>query len=380
MSPISFDIEGRGRGRGRWDRLGRSVTRPRILVLTASMGAGHDGPARELARRLELRGAEVTVVDLLTVAPFGSVIRSWFHRLLVRNPGRWGRICATFEQSPELPAAVEYLIRAVGRRIGRIIDRNSVDLVVSTYLFGGRVAGGAPPCATGAVPVVSYLTDPAVHPVWIDDVTDLYLATWSFAVPAVQRLTDTPVELVAPATREMFGAGRASVLGAGAAAGHPHGKPWALVVSGSWGVGDVVGAARDVLADGRFQPVVVCGNNAELLAECERIPGAIALGWVRDMAALMRDCSVAVLNSGGLTLAEAATIGLPVVHHKPLPGQGVMNAVACLSGAGIPVSHTVDELGEALDGAVPVSNLLGTADPVSAIWSLLGRVPVADGL
>jgi processive 1,2-diacylglycerol beta-glucosyltransferase len=36
-----------------------------VLVLTASIGEGHDLPARELATGLRERGAEVTVADAL---------------------------------------------------------------------------------------------------------------------------------------------------------------------------------------------------------------------------------------------------------------------------------------------------------------------------
>jgi UDP-N-acetylglucosamine:LPS N-acetylglucosamine transferase len=38
------------------------------------------------------------------------------------------------------------------------------------------------------------------------------------------------------------------------------------------------------------------------------------------MACLMRACDVAVLNSGGLSLAEATAVGLPVLHYRPLVG------------------------------------------------------------
>ena len=356
------------------------MTRQRILVLTASIGAGHDGPAKELARRLQFRGAHVMLVDLVDVAPFGQSLRRAFRGVLTRNPRRWGRICASFEKSPRLPVAARVLIALAGRRVAQVIDEDSIDLVVSTYLFGGRVMGAAREYLDRPVPVVTYVTDPAVHPLWIDDVTDLYLATWTFTMPLLRGLTATPAALVAPATREPFN----SRLGDVRTGWQPSGdKPWALVVSGPWGVGDVVGAARDVLADGRFRPVVGCGNNAGLLAEVDAIPGVIALGWVRDMAALMRDYSVAVLNSGGLTLAEAASIGLPVVHHKPLPGQGEMNAAACRAGAGAPVSNDVLQLRAALDAALDnaasLTTRLGDVDPAAAILLGLGRDAVAEG-
>ena len=41
-----------------------------VLIISASMGAGHDGAARELRKRLESRGHDVTVVDFLTMMPF----------------------------------------------------------------------------------------------------------------------------------------------------------------------------------------------------------------------------------------------------------------------------------------------------------------------
>ena len=43
----------------------------RVLIVSASMGAGHNGAARELARRLADRGHEAPVVDFLDCLPFG---------------------------------------------------------------------------------------------------------------------------------------------------------------------------------------------------------------------------------------------------------------------------------------------------------------------
>jgi hypothetical protein len=43
-----------------------------VLVVSASMGAGHDGVARELARRLHEQGSGGDVVDYLALLPFGT--------------------------------------------------------------------------------------------------------------------------------------------------------------------------------------------------------------------------------------------------------------------------------------------------------------------
>lgn len=41
----------------------------RVVVLTASFGAGHDGPAREIAQRLVATGHQADLVDLVELAP-----------------------------------------------------------------------------------------------------------------------------------------------------------------------------------------------------------------------------------------------------------------------------------------------------------------------
>ena len=45
-----------------------SPTRRTVLVVSASMGGGHDGAARELRRRLTDVGHQVHIVDFLTLA------------------------------------------------------------------------------------------------------------------------------------------------------------------------------------------------------------------------------------------------------------------------------------------------------------------------
>lgn len=345
----------------------------RVLVVTASVGAGHDGPARELSDRLRRLGHHVRVVDLVDVAPLGRGLRRTFRAILLQRPRLWGRICESFDETGTLPAGVRALIAAAARRVGQVLADEDIDLVVSTYPLAGRVVDGARRSTGRWVPLVTYVTDPAVHRLWLDEVTDRYLVTWTFAAESVRCLTSTPVDLIAPALAPAF-CGSSQIVPAPIL---PTDKPFALVASGSWGVGDVADTTRDLLAAApALRPVVVCGRNDRLRELVADIPGAIALGWVRDMPSLMRACSIAVLNSGGLTLAEAVRMGLPVVHHDPLPGQGKLNAAACHQGAGIPISRGAAQLRAALREARPVAHTLGTADPVSTILAVLGEDPL----
>ena len=57
-----------------------------VLIVTASMGAGHDGAARELGRRLEARGLHTATVDYLELVPLrlGAFAR-WLYRVQLQH-------------------------------------------------------------------------------------------------------------------------------------------------------------------------------------------------------------------------------------------------------------------------------------------------------
>jgi processive 1,2-diacylglycerol beta-glucosyltransferase len=76
------------------------------------------------------------------------------------------------------------------------------------------------------------------------------------------------------------------------------------------------------------QLLVVCGNSQALRSRIERLPARMplrALGFVDNIAGLMRACDVLVTKAGGLTLAEAFCCAIPVVIHDLLPGQEAGN-------------------------------------------------------
>src|SRR5262249_39737661 len=56
--------------------------------ISASIGAGHDGAAREMAERLARRGFRVERLDLLSVFPhwLGTTLRGTYRAMLTRQP------------------------------------------------------------------------------------------------------------------------------------------------------------------------------------------------------------------------------------------------------------------------------------------------------
>src|SRR5207244_11673321 len=99
--------------------------------------------------------------------------------------------------------------------------------------------------------------------------------------------------LVVPAFRPLARHERAEVR---RQFGLPVGQRLALLVGGSWGVGDIGLAVREVTGTGLALPVVVCGRNAALQADGIQH----CLGWVEQMPQLIGAVDVLVQNGGGL--------------------------------------------------------------------------------
>ena len=112
-----------------------------VVVITASIGAGHDGPAREIARQLRLHGHRAVVVDLVTLAPAsaGRVLRRLFRWHLTAAPRRWGAWYEASDGRGSRPPLLDLVIASVGRRLAGVLADEQADLIVSTFPFGGPV-------------------------------------------------------------------------------------------------------------------------------------------------------------------------------------------------------------------------------------------------
>lgn len=358
-------------------------TRQRITIVSASVGAGHDGAASELARRLDERGFAVDRHDFLDLLPgaLGRTLRRSYALQLKVAPGSWGTLLRALEKHPSLNATASGIGRLAGRGALRNVSPDAA-AVVSTYPLASQALGALRERGRLETPVITYLTDLSVHPLWVAGGVDAHVALHPVAAGQAARLGARAVQVAAPAVPPAFrpAGSKLEYRAARLRFGLPSGQPLALVVAGSWGVGDVARTTRDISVCGPAIPVVVCGHNTSLREEIERSGHGIALGWVADMPSLMRACDVVVQNAGGLSSLEALASGLPVISYRCLPGHGSANAAALHEAGWAQWIQRPDELREAMHAALSMPygcSLLAGADPASIIGGLArrGRVP-----
>lgn len=352
-------------------------TRPlRVLILSATVGAGDAGNARELARRLEELGHEVLVKDFLDAPPLGigTALSKGYEAELRHAPWAYELAFRAWFWFPVVLAPLARLLSSFTRSsVLRWVKETRADVVVSTYPVATQVLGDMRCRATartkarrrrhGAlrVPAVNLVTDFGYHPFWAHRGIDLNLAVHPGTVLAVARRTGRPSVTCSPLVRPEFRTAPARRVTQRARLGLHKGDLAVLISSGSWGIGAVRETFELVATRPGLVPVVACGHNDNLRKKLQDLAEAkgyrvVLLGWTDDMAGVMAACDVLVENAGGLTSLEAMAAGVPLVSFRPIPGHG-RHSAAVMSAAG--VSSLARNSNELLDSLV----LLGRPGP-----------------
>ena len=293
------------------------------------MGAGHNGAAWELQRRLEADGHTVEVEDTLELAPFRLMhfVRWSYEGMLRVAPVLYEMTYKLWVLFPFLYAPMAWFSCFIARRrFKRAIDRVQPDVVISTYCLATLVIGRMRRKHWLRVPAVTFLTDFAVHPLCVHPGIDLTLAVSPQSAADALANRAGAVGAPGPLVPERFRGATAQRTATRERYGIADDATVALVVAGSWGVGDVVATVEELAAISGVHPVVVCGKDAALKAELDQRAIGTVIGWTDEMAALMGAADVVVENAGGLTCMEAFRVGIPVVTYRPIPGHGLDNA------------------------------------------------------
>jgi UDP-N-acetylglucosamine:LPS N-acetylglucosamine transferase len=312
----------------------------RVLIVSASFGAGHDHVAAELRRRLVAGGHEVVVVDFLDALPagLGRLLRWSYRQMLHHQPALYEWIYRLwFAPGHRVAPTVTPVTLPTAPALLQQVARCRPDVVVSTFHLASQVLGGLRESGSLRRPAATYVADFAVHRLWFHRAVDLHLCLDPGGAGGVRRAGGTsssPGPVVSPAFLHPFPDREVArrALGVGP------GERVALVVAGAWGAGDPLPAVESLALAG-VVPVTVCGRRDQLRDRLRALGRGVALGWVDDMPRLMAAADVLVENAGGLTALEAMAARLPVVTYQPIPGHGRANAAA-MSAAGVTVLAT----------------------------------------
>jgi UDP-N-acetylglucosamine:LPS N-acetylglucosamine transferase len=299
----------------------------RALIVSGSIGSGHDTVASACRWSLEANGAVTATVDAMALlgerrARTGEWV---FRRMMAMGPVYDAFHFSQLRDGGELAERAERA--AVANMLPRwteVLESFRPDLIVSVYATGAAAAS-LQKQQDPNVGTVVVMTDSFAHRLWVHEHTDLFVVTSELAAASVRRFRSSAAVAVVPGpVRRAFhdapqrDAARRD-LGLDCA------RPTALVMGGGWGIGPVEEATRR-LAAAEFQVLAVAGTDKRLYRRLQRLAGPTvrAFGWTDAIPQLMAAADVVVTTSGD-TCREARVVGRPLVILDAVPGHGREN-------------------------------------------------------
>jgi processive 1,2-diacylglycerol beta-glucosyltransferase len=331
---------------------------PRILILSASAGAGHVRAAQAVEQALRERVPDAVVrnVDVLelTTTAFRRVYGKAYLDLVNKAPhvlGYFYDLTDRAEQPRPGKARTDRLRLAVEKlnmpKFLRFLRAEPWDLAINTHFLPTEIIAALRRDGELTLPQVTVTTDFETHRAWVHSPCEryctateegaLYLQAWGVPADAT-RVTGIPVHPLFSKAKD-----RAECLRRHGLTGD---RPVVLQVAGGFGVGPVAAIFEQLLRVERpLEVVVVTGRNEKAREQLTAVRPpdrhrATVLGFTDEMDELMAAADAIVSKPGGLTTSEALARGLAMVVVNPIPGQESRNSDYLLeNGAAVKVNN-----------------------------------------
>lgn len=327
----------------------------RVLVLSASVGAGHLRAAQavELALRELDPQAIVQSVDVLeqTNAVFRRLYGRAYLDLVNQAPHALGYLYDLMDRPPSprhKGDRLRYLVERLNLgRFLRFLQSEPWDVIVSTHFLPAEMIAGLRRTGQFATPQLTVTTDFETHRLWVNEPCDHYFTATEegaanlqqWGVPA-EHASVTGIPIHPSFSRPKP---RAACLASQGLVGD---RPVVLQLAGGFGVGPVERLYGGLLAlETPLEIVVVSGRNAELKTRLEQIETpqrhrVRVLGFTTQMDELMTAADLVVSKPGGLTTSETLACGAAMVVVNPIPGQESRNSDFLLeNGAAVKINN-----------------------------------------
>lgn len=298
---------------------------PRLLILTAAFGEGHNSAARNLALALAEAGVEARVCDpCLAATPFSTQLLARLYRVATDYlPRVWEKIYYSIDRIDFNRQGLA-ATRKPQRWLAQLIAEYQPTAVVSSYPLYPYLLDRIFKQTGQRLPVFTVVTDSMeINSAWLRAPSDCWLVTdpatresmirshipgeriidTGFPVnPVFSRLTPLAAEDPCQPCQILF---------------FPTARRQSLAAMGT----------AILAASPAIRLTVVLGKNVRLLYPAGRAlklahPGRVRLrGWTRRVPSLLNEHHLVVGKAGGATVHEAIAAQCPMLIHHLVPGQ-----------------------------------------------------------
>ncbi len=316
--------------------------KPRVLLLSASSGAGHVRAAQALEKAFRARG-DCTVAHVDALAYVSKLFQRMYDKaylgMVRRAPELMGLLYERTDQPWRHPRPRLALDRLNTQPMIRMLKREQPDLCIATHFLPAEILAWLIAKKKLVARNAIVVTDYDVHALWLCQTVDrYYLALPESAeylarigIPREKlRVTGIPVD---PVFEKPVSQGEARRK-----FGLDDLVPVLLIAAGGYGLGPVEQLVKDLLAlDRMWQIVAIAGKAEKLRNRLEEVakragrlaggrPRLVTVGFTNEMDQYMAAADLLIGKAGGLTTSEALARGLPMALVDPIPGQEARNA------------------------------------------------------
>ncbi|MNJ38727.1 Processive diacylglycerol beta-glucosyltransferase [compost metagenome] len=329
------------------------VNKRRVLLLSEGFGAGHTQAAyalssslRKLSPNVQTRVLELGSFLNPRVAP---LILTAYKKTVSSQPRLVSMMYRSNYKKPLNRLTTLALHKIFYTHTKQIIDQLHPDVIVCTHPIPSAVISRMKRHGL-TVPLCTVITDYDAHGTWISDEVNRYLvSTHQVRAILLERgvgqskieITGIPVHPnfwerhSKQEIRDHFGL---------------NDMPTILIMGGGWGLMKDE-AVNNFLIEHKehFQLIFCFGSNVKSMEKMSQNPRFIhpnikLLGFTKEIDKLMEVSDLLITKPGGMTCSEGLAKAIPMLFHKPLPGQEEENLqYFSAQGWGTPI-HSLEDI------------------------------------
>lgn len=315
----------------------------KVLILSASIGGGHQASAKALEAGILSRNSNsvVKVVDALGYVNslLNKTVSDVYARIIKTAPKIYKIIYKQSDKDNKFSSLILLLNKIFSRKISPLLKSFEPNVIISTHMFPTEMVSYIKARGEINVPLICVITDYAPHKTWITKNVDAYIVASEKMIP---RMIDAkvPEDKIHPfgiPVDDLFfkKESKSLILKELKLCAN---IPTILIMAGSFGVGKIVEIYNDLTeSELKFQVVIITGKNKKLYEELNKLINEENLNkknfketkliyFTNEVHKYMKVADLIITKPGGLTVSEALASELPMAVFDAIPGQEEENA------------------------------------------------------
>ncbi|MCC6744251.1 MAG: UDP-N-acetylglucosamine--LPS N-acetylglucosamine transferase [Acidobacteria bacterium] len=312
----------------------------RVLLLSASAGAGHVRAAQALERAFAISGVAREVRHVDTLDYTNKVFRKLYAQAYIEMVNSAPEVLGWLYDTLDTPWRRERRRLVVDRLntgpFRKLVREYNPDLIVCTHFLPAEIVSWLKAKGKLSCPQAIVVTDFDVHAMWLChnyekyfvalDETKLHLEKLGIPAGKVE-VTGIPIDPLFAEKKD-----RAALC---AKHGLDPSRTTILMSAGGFGVGPVEHILQSLVeVQHPVEIVAICGKNEELRKRLSKVASKLpagsnpvkVVGFTTEMDEYMAVAELIVGKPGGLTTSESLARGLVMVIVNPIPGQEERNS------------------------------------------------------